>query len=194
MFTESYFPLYSRSKAARGSSLVEKPTNPTSVFLNLKSSIDTPQGSEKCCSLFSSWLSTPSTFWSVSFLFPFHPALAVPGSANTEWTIYRSHPALQCVCTLLIHCSPVSPVTYVMNFNISNFFFHKQSFFLSWMHKDWHVQCFLWGLNLFTNEKQSYKGTQHLLMNENMSNMNTSDVVCYHNVYPHSNSKVCSGC
>lgn len=133
MFTESYFPLYSRSKAAIGSSLVEKPTNPTSVFLNLKSSIDTPQGSEKCCSLFSSWLSTPSTFWSVSFLFPFHPALAVPGSANTEWTIYRSHPALQCVCVLYSFTVPQSAqwlmwwiLIFQTFFFINNLFFYHE--------------------------------------------------------------------
>lgn len=108
---------------------MQKPTNPTSAFLNLKSSIDTTQSSEKCCFLPLSWLSDPFTFWNVPFLFPFHLALTVPGSAN------KNEPSTEAIllfsgCTLLIPYPPISPVICMMNFNISNtFFFHKQSFF-----------------------------------------------------------------
>lgn len=132
---------------------MQKPTNPTSAFLNLKSSIDTTQSSEKCCSLPLSWLSGPFTFWNVPFLFPFHLALTVPGSAN------KNEPSTEAIllfsgCTLLIPYPPISPVICMMNFSISNTFFSINNlFFLSWVHEDQCVQCFLWGLDLLTSEK-----------------------------------------
>lgn len=108
---------------------MQKPTNPTSAFLNLKSSIDTPQSSEKCCFLLLSWL-----FWSFHllksvFLFPLSPCIDC-----TRLCKYRMNhlqkPSYSSVGVLYSFHIPQSAQWFVWWILIfQTHFFHKQSFF-----------------------------------------------------------------